>query len=106
MRGLVIRPSSYLLIGTAEPWDASLPMGSISWMVIAFLSGGQREPGGASLPAGYALGQMTSSTRTIHKTAFGALSWLYIASNSATLVLGTLTVVPAVITFKPPKRYV
>ena len=56
--GVTIRVVSPSLIGTAEPWDADVPIWPFSWLVVAVLGGFAGHVRGVCLPLGYALGQM------------------------------------------------
>jgi len=90
--GLAIWILSPMLLGNVEPWDPSLPVWSVSWLVIGILGGLTRRARGVFLPVGYGLGQMLITIRSPFIGQFGALGWLFIGWYTlfaCVLALGT-----------------
>ena len=54
--GIAIWVVSPWLTGTVEPWDADIPVWSLSWLVVAIAGGLVGHVRGAFLPLGYGLG--------------------------------------------------
>ena len=94
--GVAIWLLSPWLTGKAEPWDADFPVWSISWLVIAVLGGITGHVRGVCLPAGYALGQMLITVKSVFFGQFGALDWMFIGGYAAVAILLTLALVGAI----------
>lgn len=78
------------LTGAKEPWDADVPVWSLSWIAVAFGGGLTGRAVGALLPLGYALGQMLATLGAALKSEFGVLGWLFILGYGVAAILGTL----------------
>jgi hypothetical protein len=91
--GVAVWVLSPWLTGKIEPWDADVPVWSLSWLVVAVLGGLTGHVRGACLPLGYALGQMLVTIQSVFIGQFGALGWMFIGGYAAVAVLVTLTLV-------------
>jgi hypothetical protein len=90
--GAAIWVFSPWLTGRTEPWDADLPIWSLSWLLAAVLGGLVGHVRGILLPLGYGLGQMLVTVRSLNGE-FGPLGWMFIVGFAALAVAGTLAII-------------
>jgi protein-S-isoprenylcysteine O-methyltransferase Ste14 len=81
---------SSALLGHVEPWDAQMPVWSLSWPVVGALGAAARQPRGLLLPLGYAAGQAAAALPVIVRSEFGVLGLAFLGGGLVVALSVTL----------------
>lgn len=83
------------LLGRAEPWDAAVPVWSLSWPAIGVFGAAARHVRGLLLPLGDAAGQIAATVPQIVRSEFGVLGLAFIGGGLVVALAVTLALLGA-----------